>query len=487
MPLALSFGDYLGCPILDKKSKKADFKTVLDKINSKLAGWKNKILPMVGRSTLIKSVNCTIPAYVMQNSMLPISVHKAIDKANRDFLWGSTAEARKIHAVGWEKVTKPTELGGLGIKTSLEANTVAMAKLNWRVNVEDRIWSRVLLSKYKHRSIAYNRPSPTWRGLTKGEHVYNSGTKVAIRSGINTSFWYLNWTGLGPLRSLISGPLLRDEANLTVREVWGITDWDLSKISFSLPFSILSHILLIQPQRLDPQSDITVWNSSPYGTFSSKSAWLLTRNFACTPPFDNWTWIWKIKANPRIRNFFWLAAQNRLKTKNLLFSRNISQNDLCEICNADSETTTHVLRDCHVAASVWEGVGIPNSALPFFLSPLPFWLKLNCETKILHQSGIPWRIVFPFTCWNIWLLRNKTLFQNEPHRARDHLNSTIASSIALAVEWNHIAIPALEPRKRITVLVKWCPPSTPSFKLNTDAWCMQKGAFTSHNRWLNPR
>lgn len=216
--------------------------------------------------------------------MLPKSVHKAIDKANRDFLWGSSTEVRKIHTVGWEKVTKPTELGGLGIKTSLEANTVAMAKLKWRVNVEDRIWSRVLLSKYKHRSVAYSRPSPTWRGLTKGEHVYNSGTKVAIRSGNNTSFWFLNWTGLGPLRSLISRPLLRDEPNLTVRDVWGSNEWDLCRTSFSLPPSILNHIFLVHPQRLDPQPDITVWNFSPNGTFSSKFAWLLTRNFACTPP-----------------------------------------------------------------------------------------------------------------------------------------------------------------------------------------------------------
>ncbi|KAH7845274.1 hypothetical protein Vadar_000239 [Vaccinium darrowii] len=78
MPIAHSFGQYLGCPILDKRPKKADFKSILDKIHSKLAGWKSKIIPMSGRTVLINSVNCTIPAYVMQNNMLPKGVQLLI-------------------------------------------------------------------------------------------------------------------------------------------------------------------------------------------------------------------------------------------------------------------------------------------------------------------------------------------------------------------------------------------------------------------------
>lgn len=71
MPIPHYFGDYLGCPILDGRPKKADFKYVMDKIHLKLAGWKSKVLAMVGRTPLIKYyVNCIIPAYVMQNKWL---------------------------------------------------------------------------------------------------------------------------------------------------------------------------------------------------------------------------------------------------------------------------------------------------------------------------------------------------------------------------------------------------------------------------------
>lgn len=99
-------------PILNRRPKKSDFKSVIDKIYSKLAGWKTKCVAMAGRVTLI---NCTIPAYIMQNIMLPKGVHKAIDKANRDFLCvsyvcGSTIE-KSIPWDGTTSITKPVEFG----------------------------------------------------------------------------------------------------------------------------------------------------------------------------------------------------------------------------------------------------------------------------------------------------------------------------------------------------------------------------------------
>ncbi|KAH7846284.1 hypothetical protein Vadar_012105 [Vaccinium darrowii] len=184
------------------------------------------------------------------------------------------------------------------------------------------------------------------------------------------------------------------------------------------------HILLVQPQRFDPQPDVVAWGNSSNGEFSSKSAWLLTKNFTCTPPFESWNWVRNVRANPRIRNFIWLAALNRLKTKALLFLRKITQNDLCDICKTVCETMGHVLRDCCVAKAIWADVTIPSGfVVSFSLSPSS-WLKSNCESKLIHCSGIPWSVVFPFTCWNIWLLRNKSLFNPDLSRAGDPITST---------------------------------------------------------------
>ena len=74
---------------------------------------------------------------------------RGIDRVNRNFLWGSTESSKKIHWVGWQKVTKPKEKGGLGLQTAKGRNTALLAKLNWRFNIEkEALWARVLRQKY---------------------------------------------------------------------------------------------------------------------------------------------------------------------------------------------------------------------------------------------------------------------------------------------------------------------------------------------------
>lgn len=49
---------------------------------------------------------------------------------NRNFLWGTSEAAKKIHWVGWQKVTKPKDEGGLGLQTAKGRNISLLAKLN---------------------------------------------------------------------------------------------------------------------------------------------------------------------------------------------------------------------------------------------------------------------------------------------------------------------------------------------------------------------
>lgn len=62
-----NIGKYLGFPLLTGRVNKSDFAYILDKINSRLAGWKRKLLNRVARVTLAQSVISAIPIYAMQN------------------------------------------------------------------------------------------------------------------------------------------------------------------------------------------------------------------------------------------------------------------------------------------------------------------------------------------------------------------------------------------------------------------------------------
>jgi hypothetical protein len=52
---------YLGLPILFGNSKKDAFQHIIDRVTSRMDGWRAKSLSQAGRLMLIKSVAATIP------------------------------------------------------------------------------------------------------------------------------------------------------------------------------------------------------------------------------------------------------------------------------------------------------------------------------------------------------------------------------------------------------------------------------------------
>ena len=125
-----SLGMYLGFPIKHKGTRQ-DYGFILDRTKSKMAGWKSNLLSLAGRIMLTQSVTSTIPSYVMQQTALPPKILQGIDKLNRNFLWGTSESRKKVHLIGWNKITKAKEEGGLSIHAAKPKNTALLAKLNW--------------------------------------------------------------------------------------------------------------------------------------------------------------------------------------------------------------------------------------------------------------------------------------------------------------------------------------------------------------------
>ncbi|GFY99113.1 hypothetical protein Acr_13g0005140 [Actinidia rufa] len=205
-------------------------------------GWKQKMLSMADRSNFIKSVNAAIPDYVRQCHLLPKSINLTLDQCNRNFLWGSSYERRKIHSLRWAEAHEPNSL-----------------------------WARILKINTPRCPVDVD-PSPIWRGIRKTQQALEEATKIGIRSGQDTSFWLHDWLGVGPLRHMIQGPLLPQDTSLTVREAWNQGAWALNNFSMSLPSQILDLLSTIHPQWFNPQPDCLVWKLNPHGQFTSKSA-----------------------------------------------------------------------------------------------------------------------------------------------------------------------------------------------------------------------
>ena len=78
----------------------------------------------------MKSTMSAIPNYVMQGSALPVHLCDKLDKINKDFLWGSTNEKRKMHSIVWSRIIKPKEDEGVGIQSTKVKNIAILTNLN---------------------------------------------------------------------------------------------------------------------------------------------------------------------------------------------------------------------------------------------------------------------------------------------------------------------------------------------------------------------
>ncbi|KAG8372750.1 hypothetical protein BUALT_Bualt12G0099300 [Buddleja alternifolia] len=137
-------GKYLGAPIHHGRVSPSLFRPLIDKIQGRLSSWKEKLLDMATRATLIHSVTSAMPTHLMHTAWLPTGTCKHLDKMNRAFLWARDGNPRKMHTIKWDKITKDKSKGGLGIKETPNMNIAILAKIGWRILIEDKaVWQGV--------------------------------------------------------------------------------------------------------------------------------------------------------------------------------------------------------------------------------------------------------------------------------------------------------------------------------------------------------
>ena len=92
--------------------------------------------------------------------------------------------------IGWNKVTKPKNRGGLGLHAAKERNTTLVAKLCWRMRGESgELWFKVLKYKYKRRLISSKAlKSRSWKAVLHGAAMCELGSKWSISSNSQLSF-----------------------------------------------------------------------------------------------------------------------------------------------------------------------------------------------------------------------------------------------------------------------------------------------------------
>ena len=142
-------GSHLGVTLHSNRVSEATFQNLITRMQARLSQWKASKLSLAGRQILVQSITSTLASHVMQCVKILIGVCDSLDKIQRDFLWGSNDTQQKIHLVRWERVCKPKDQGGLGIRTSRNMNQAFLAKIGWKLCLDDQsLWAKVLKAKY---------------------------------------------------------------------------------------------------------------------------------------------------------------------------------------------------------------------------------------------------------------------------------------------------------------------------------------------------
>ena len=79
---------YLGFPLTQGHVKRSDFNFIMYCIQSRLEGWKGRMLNKAGRATLARIIISFIAICYMQNQLFPNAVCNSINKTIRNFIWG---------------------------------------------------------------------------------------------------------------------------------------------------------------------------------------------------------------------------------------------------------------------------------------------------------------------------------------------------------------------------------------------------------------
>ncbi|KAL5559046.1 hypothetical protein UlMin_035257 [Ulmus minor] len=123
---------YLGLPLF-RSGRSNDFNFLVEKMESKLAGWKSKVLSKAKRLVLIKSIALSLPVYTMQSMKLPKFICSKLDAIIRNFWWSASKSNNPLYLKAWAEVCQPKQWGGLGFRRMQGLNLSLLAKWAWKL------------------------------------------------------------------------------------------------------------------------------------------------------------------------------------------------------------------------------------------------------------------------------------------------------------------------------------------------------------------
>ncbi|XP_042958229.1 uncharacterized protein LOC122293848 [Carya illinoinensis] len=316
---------------------------------------------------------------------VPFSILSRINSLLANFLWGETANKRKLHWMSWKKVCKPTKEGGLGIRDFKEVQKSLHMKFAFRLIATNNLWTDFFRAKYSRNAhvLAQNR-RPTdscfWKSIISVLQEVVDNVKVLVRGG-NASFWFDRWLSSGLLSARA-----HDIANLKLRisDCWTNNSWNTDLLRELVDADTVTDIILHVPVG-KRGVDKMVWMPSSDVNFSTSTAWEVSRSKGQLLP--GYGWFWHNCLPTRISMCMWRSWFNSLAVDDRIQHKGVSLASACDCClRRQTESIDHIFSWGEVATQVWvfasTEMGIPSTNHWSWKSRVLHWFNYAKKSSI---------------------------------------------------------------------------------------------------------
>eukprot|EP00253_Pinus_taeda_P008007 PITA_08007 len=271
---------YLGFWLKPDSYKKADWNWLIAKLEARISHWSFRWLSRAGRMTLIKSVLMAISVYWAALSWIPKGIMEKIRRLCCSFLWAGTNEKSVLPWVAWDKIARPKEWGGWGIKRLPEFSLSLAAK---SAPLED--WIRSQDKQSKHSSVI-------WKATVAAFLVIEKGLAWKVGDGQNVRIGRDPWVGCNASYALTPSLLrhLGSKGIYTLNQVekigpysiWG-QNWknaeDLGlNIRWHNEWASYIEELKRSNVRIKNEQDVLLWAQGKTGVYSPKDGYNFLMN-----------------------------------------------------------------------------------------------------------------------------------------------------------------------------------------------------------------
>jgi hypothetical protein len=245
---------------------KNQWQPILDKIIDFFLAWQRGMIARKGHLILIKLVVTAKSIHQMIIVEALAWVLDEIDRWQRAFFWAAKEKVNGGQClVAWNKVCKPYEFGGLGVKDLRLQGLALRVRWEWLRRTDlGRPWQGL----------------PHWKDRLAGE-VFASLVKIKVGKGDRVLFWVDKWLDGCCIRDIapvvLNSVSTRRRNNRTVQEALALDKWTTDIIGDLSPEGFLQYVQLsiaiLNVERNQEEQDQFSWPCNAVGGFSTSSTY----------------------------------------------------------------------------------------------------------------------------------------------------------------------------------------------------------------------